>query len=305
MKLYIIDHLGNHRTTQQIEKWFADKGHEVKWDMYYDPKLMEWCDTALFAWTEGMLHLALKDGWGHKRKIITYAMDIEIWSGQPVDTDWSQVDTLAYCSKFMYGLMKERYPIKDVKSAHIPLSVEMGAWSFKERKPGNKIAVLGHMWNAKGPDMIPQLARQLIDSSGRDDWKIHIQGAWRHDTWEWLYYYVKGIIKDLGLENNVFINEDKVSSINEWLEDFNYFIHFGQKDAFSIGVAEAMAKGVKAFPHNFPGSKDIWGKYVWTSIDELVERVLNEDYNSQEYRDYVASNYSNEIVMPFWEKVLL
>ena len=273
--------------------------------MYYEPEMMEWCDVALYAWTEGMLQLALKDNWGKKRKIVTYAMDIEIWSGQPVDTDWSQVDTLAYCSQFMYELMKERFPVKDVKSAHIPLSVEMGEWDYKEREPGNKIAVLGHMWNAKAPEMIPQFVKRLVDVSGKQDWEVYVQGEWRHDTWEWLFYYFNNIVKDLGLEHNIFLNEERISSTNEWLEDKNYFVHFGLKDAFSIAIAESMAKGIKAFPHNFPGSKDIWGKYTWNTIDELVDRILTEDYKSEEYRSYVGSKYSNEQIMPLWEKTLL
>lgn len=305
MKILITDHLGSHRTTQQIEKWFTQKGHEVTWSMYYEPEMMAEADVTLFAWTEGMLQLALKDGWGKKKKIVTYAMDIEIWSGQPVDTDWSQVDTLVYCSKFMFDLMKERYPIGKVKTAHIPLSVEMGDWEFKEHKPGNKIAVLGHMWNAKGPDMIPMFARELIDKSGRDDWEIHVQGEWRHDVWEWLYYYVKNQIKDLGLEKNVFINEEHIPQINPWLDEFDYFVHFGQKDAFSIGIAEAMAKGIKTFPHNFPGAKDIWGDYVWKTIPELVNRILTEPYESKKYRDHIENTYSNERIMPLWEKILL
>lgn len=304
-KILITDHLGSHRTTQQIEKWFAAKGHEVKWSMYYEPEMMDWCDVTLFAWTEGMLQLALKDGWGKKRKIVTYAMDIEIWSGQPVDTDWSQVDTLAYCSKFMFDLLKERYPIGNVKTAHIPLSVDMGDWSYEKREPGRKIAVLGHMWPAKGADMIPQFAKHLIQMSGKDTWQIYVQGEWRHDVWEWYYYYVKGMIKDLGLENNVFINEEHIPSVNEWLEDKNYFVHFGQKDAFSIGIAEAMAKGLKALPHNFPGAEDIWGDYVWKTIPEAVNKILVDPYKSEEYRDYVDKKYSNEVIMPLWEKILL
>ena len=273
--------------------------------MYYEPEMMEWCDVALYAWTEGMLQLALNDNWGKKRKIVTYAMDIEIWSGQPVGTDWSQVYAIAYCSKFMYDLMKERFPIKDVKSAHIPLSVEMSEWNYKERKPGNKIAVLGHMWNAKAPELIPQFVDTLIQMSGKKDWEVYVQGEWRHDTWEWLYYYFNNIVKDLGLENNIFLNEKKVPSINEWLEDKSYFVHFGLKDAFSMAVAESMAMGIKTFPHNFSGSKDIWGKYVWNTTNELANRIIQEPYSSKEYKDYVEKRYSNEVIMPLWEKVLL
>jgi len=313
MKLYIIDHLGSHKTTRQIEKWFTDKGHEVRWDMYYDPPIMEWCDVAFFAWAEGMMQLALRDEYLEKKQdwssknIVVQGMDIEVWSGQPAGTEWKKIDNVVYCSKFIGDLLLERFPIKtdnpELPIHHIPLSVDMNEWAFKERSPGRNIGVIGHMWNAKGAQLIPQFMRKLIDKSGHDDWRMDIQGYWKHDTWEWYFYYFNHMIKELGLTNNVFLNETPVDSIDQWLEDKNYLVTFSMKDAFSIIVGEAMAKGIKAFPHNFPGSKDIWGKYVWTSVDEVVDRVLNEDYNSQEYRDYVASNYSNEIIMPKWEAV--
>jgi glycosyltransferase involved in cell wall biosynthesis len=166
------------------------------------------------------------------------------------------------------------------------------------------VAVIGHFWGSKGEVMIPQFVRQLIDKTGNDKWKFYMQGNWRHDVWKWYFYYMKHIIKELGLENNVILNEERVGSIDNWLEDKNFLVTFSMKDAFSIIVGEAMAKGIKALPHNFMGARDIWGKYVWNSFDELAYRLDKEYYNSHEYYDFVKDNYSNEVIMKLWENFI-
>ena len=306
-KIYIADHLGQHKTTIQLEKWFKEHGHEVHWNMYYDPKEAQWCDVMFFEWLEGMLILALKDGWGQKKPVYARAMDIEVWANNANGADWTGLKGLAYTSKYIFEVCKEahdftKYPT--LKLEHIPLSVDMKEWTYKERVPGHNVAVIGHMWDSKGPALIPQFVRQLIDKTGDNRWKFYIQGNWRHDVWRWYLYYFKHIVKELKLEDNIILSEERVPNINEWLENKDFLVTFSMKDAFSIIVAEAMAKGIKALPHNFPGSKDIWGKYVWSTFDELQYKMIGEVYDSKEYYDYVNDNYSNEVIMPKWHQFM-
>jgi hypothetical protein len=309
MKLYIGDHLGGHKTTKEIEKWFGQKGHEVQWDMYYEPKKAEWADVIFFEWCEGMMNLCLRAGWGKKKPVYARAMDIEIWAGQAAREDLTDLHGLAYTSKAYFEVLKDdaewhkKYP--NLPTHHIPLSIDVNNWTYKEREKGRNVAVLGHMWDAKGPQMIPQFVKYLIDKTGDTSWKFYVQGHWRHDVWKWYLYYFKHIIKELGIEENIVLNEKPVESIDEWLEDKNYLVTFSMKDAFSIPVAEAQAKGIKALPHNFLGAKDIWDKYVWSTFDELYTMMIDDEYNSQEYHDNVKSKYSNEVIMPLWEELFI
>jgi glycosyltransferase involved in cell wall biosynthesis len=311
MKICIFDHLGCHKTTKEMEKGFAKLGHEVKWNMYYDMReakdYIEWCDIAVFEWFEGMLETCLKDGWGKKKPVYARAMDIEIWANNAAGADMIDLTGLAYTSTAYFEVFKKNHDLSvypNLKLAHIPLSVDMNDWTYAERKPGFNIGVLGHMWDAKGPGFIPQFAQQLIKKTGNKEWKFYVQGNWRHDVWEWYFYYFKHIVKELGLENNIILSEERVTDINKWYDQMNYLVTFSMKDAFSIPVAEAMAKGIKALPHNFPGSKDIWGKYVWSDFDELMTKILDEPYNSKEYFDYINNNYSNDAIMKRWCKFL-
>lgn len=311
-KIYIADHLGSHKTTIQLEKWFSTHGHEVHWNMYYEPREAEWCDVMIFEWFEGMMELALKAGWGKRKPVYCRAMDIEIWANNAAGADLTDLSGLAYTSKAYFEILKKRHDLSKfpkLKLAHIPLSIDMNEWKYEERKPGYNVGILGHMWDAKGPNLLPHFVYELIKRTGNNQWKFYVQGNWRHDVWEWYLYYFKHIVKEMGLENNIFVNEERVEDMNGWYEKMNYLVTFSMKDAFSIPVAEAMAKGIKAIPHNFMGAKDIWGKYVWTTFDDLYQKLIDqklvgEPYNSIEYHTFVKDNYSNEAIMPKWQQFL-
>ena len=311
MKIAIFDHLGVHKTTRELEKELVKRGHEVKWNMYYDMReakdYIEWCDIAIFEWLEGMVETCLKDGWGKKKPVYCRAMDIEIWANNSNGADLSDLTGLAYTSKAYFKVLQEAHDMSKypkVKLAHIPLSIDINEWKYKEHTKGKNIAVLGHFWGSKGEMMIPQFARYLIDRTGDKSWKFYVQGEWRHDVWRWYLEYFKHIVKELGLEDNIILNEKRVDDLNEWYDQMNYLVTFSMKDAFSIIVGEAMAKGIKALPHNFQGAKDIWGPYVWSSFDELYKKIVEEPYTSSEYRKYVNEHYSNDVIMKLWEKFL-
>jgi glycosyltransferase involved in cell wall biosynthesis len=312
MKICIFDHLGGHKTTKEMEKELVKRGHEVRWNMYYDMReeadYIGWCDVAIFEWFEGAMERCLKDGWGKKKPIFCRAMDIEIWANNAAGVDLTDLTGLAYTSSAYFEVLKKNHDLTkfpNLKIAHIPLSLDMNEWTYKKHRKGKNIAVIGHFWGSKGEMMIAQFARYIIDKTGDSSWKFYVQGNWRHDVWEWYYQYMKHIIKELKLEDNVILNEEHVPSIDKWLDDKDYLLTFSMKDAFSIIVGEAMAKGIKALPHNFQGAKDIWGPYVWSSFDELMKMMIDDDYNSEEYRSYVTDRYSNEVIMPLWEKLFL
>ena len=78
--------------------------------------------------------------------------------------------------------------------------------------------------------------------------------------------------------------------IDEFLEGKNYLLHASHKEAFSAATAEAMAKGIKPVPHRFFGADDIWPGLTWDSIDQAIEMITNDTYDSQSYRQYLIDH---------------
>ena len=328
MRIFISDHLGVHKTTRQMEEWFVKQGHEVKWDAYYNPRWMDWCDVALYAWSEGMFAQCVKAGWGSeecngkelfhefheldketftmKRKpIFVWAVDIDIWFRQSQGADFGQAEGLFYMSKDYFDVMDEEVKFKEnfpnLPIRHLPCSLNLDEWTYKKRSHGKKIAVVGEQWMSKNPFMITQMLAMLPD-----DYEVHINGVWLEGGWRWTKHQIEHEIKAYGLEGRVFFSTTVESighTMDTWLEDKNYLVTFSAKDAFSIPVGEAMAKGIMALPHNFAGSRAIWGEHVWDLLPELVDRIQNDEYNSEKYLNYVKDHYSNDVVLTKLEKV--
>lgn len=307
MRLYICDHLGAHKTTRVMERWFADRGHEVRYDTYWNPEVMAWCDVSFFAWCEGMAAMALDDAEKYNKPIFIWATDIEIYHRQYNGMKFEKAAGLFYMSKFLFRLMdqdidfKRNYPRLPIR--HLPLVIDTKEWTYKEREFNPNIAVIGEMWAAKTPAMIPQLLHELYKVRPYDKWKVSVLGTWHNDGWRWARVYFDHILKELDIEDKVELI-DYVSSVDEWLEDKGTLVTFSQKDAFSLIVGEALAKGIRAFPHNFPGAKAIWNNYVWSSLDELVNKVACHQTDSNKHLEFVK-RYDPDIVFGELEKTLM
>lgn len=313
MKLYIADSVHG-KTTKEIIKWFTAHGHDVRMDMGYDPRNVDWADSTLCEWADNnavQMDKWFWDDWdkGGKgdydwtgKNLVLRPMDIEVYTGYYRSLHWNHWDNLVYVSKQIFDHMNidAKFP-ESLKITHIPLSVDMNEWTFKERKPGRSIGYIGNIWESKNFPMIVQVVDMLQRRTGKK-WKLKWLGRWDYSgTYEWATYYRDNILKSLNIDME---HTEFADSVDEWMEGIDYLVTTSLKDAFSLIVGEAMAKGIKSFPHNFAGSDEIWGKYAWSSMDDLVDRIINEDYNSSEYRKFVEDNYSNERIMPLWEKVL-
>jgi glycosyltransferase involved in cell wall biosynthesis len=83
-------------------------------------------------------------------------------------------------------------------------------------------------------------------------------------------------------------------SLNAWMENIDYIISTSTLESFSYVVGEAMAKGIKPLIYNWEGASDIWPKeLIWNDINELG-KLLETNYNSPMYKQWVEDHYSVE-----------
>jgi hypothetical protein len=324
-KIGLFDH-ANGKTTKEIIKWFIEHGHEVKTAMYADPAIVKWSDVTLFEWIEHNLqsYTLSKDppneqwpdgdnAWiearGMKKKIVARGMDIEVYAGHYRSVDWNEVTRLTYCANHIWELMNDgsvdwsKYP--HLNPVRIPLSVDMKEWTYRKnrKKNGHNIAFMGDMWWAKAPEMMFQVLAAL-NAKSVTPYTAHIRGNWYGGTDAWMIKYRDNLVKELDLDIKYY---DYVPNLDEWLDGMDYFVTTNLKDAFSLIVAQAAAKGIPTFPHNFWGATDIYPKeWVWSSIDQLVDKIVYSNHQKpEEYHQFIRDTYSNDKIMPLWEEILL
>jgi len=316
IKIFLCDQ-AEHKTTKQLEKYWS-KNYDLICDPYFNPFKAQWADVTWIEWCEGsMIHASERESDGtqawikggyddfhdpsHKNPIdfvgnwqntslINRAIDIDIWYPQYHQVLWGNVDALTYIAKHIFNLMNtnidfaNQYP--NLKTMHIPLSIDMDALDFKDKTKthGKNIAFVNHLWGGKGVPLALQILKKLVDID--KEWKLWIVGDWNNE--QWFRAYIYHIRKEMGLEDNVLI-QGRVPNVNNFLDNMDYTLSTSYKEAFSLITAESMAKGLKPVIHNWMGAKDIWDeKHIFNTIDEAVDLFLETDYNSNEYREFVS-----------------
>lgn len=320
MKLALFDPY-NLKFTRDMKEWWETHGYEVRFNQYYNPEYAEWADVIWFDTCDNNLLSAtnpdealLADDSNYRpwslhemdlsnKKIIVRPIDIEVWGGAHAhDNMWNIVNDCIFIAPHIRDIMMadSRPQASDMQVHTIPHSVNLDKWTFKERKPGFKIAVVAEIWESKGIDYALQIAYKLKQI----DERYHIYYLGKEQDYHWHRLYREEFIKN----NNLPITFiDWVDNLDEWLEDKNYLLHSSIKEAFSAATAEAAAKGIRPILHAFGGYEPLWGDsgWVWQGIDEAVDMITDMEYDSLSYREYlIRKGYDTESMMRKIDKVI-
>lgn len=307
-----------YKFTDGMIRWWLERGHEVKVDRYYDPKLIDWADVIWFETCDNNLKSAtnpdealiaegLRDNntvWRLQdhdltgKKVIVRPIDIEVWQGQHAGCVWSPVTDCIFIAPHIRDMMMadSRPQESEMKIHTIPCAVDLDKFKFRTHKPGKHIAIVGEVWESKGVDLALQLMLKL-KPLGYD---FHWLGKFQDYHWD--KAYMDNFINHNDLPVTFY---DWVESVDEFLEDKNYLLSCSKKEAFGYNIAEAMAKGIKPVIHNFYGSNKLWPGLTWDSLDEAFLAITENNYDSESYLQYLKDHrYTLPQMMESFERVI-
>lgn len=291
--------------TQGMKDWWEAHGHNVEYQRYYNPQLAhEWADVIWFDTADNNITSATNPGaailddnanympWDlhqmdlSNKKVIVRPIDIEIWQGHQAAAIWDVVDDVIFIADHIRQVAEvENFPgLRPETGIHtIPCAVDLDKWTFKERGPGFDIAVVSEKWSSKGTHEILQIALKL---KGIDPcYKIHWLGQRSDSNWEYAYFDDFVEHHQLNIEFTNILNDG--STVDDFLEGKNYLLHGSIKEGFSYAIAEALAKGIKVVPHRFFGADALWPGLTWDTIDQAIEMLIEDSYDSATYRQYL------------------
>lgn len=318
MKIALFDPYLN-KFTAGMQKWWLQHGYELRTSRYYNPEIAEWADVLWFDTCDNNLASATKPGsaimddisnyqpWDlhdmHMvgKKVIVRPIDIEVWQGHALASSWDLVDDVIFIADHIRELANEHeLPDRqqDLRVHVIPHSVDLDEWHYREHQKGFNIAVVSERWASKGTSEILQVALKLQKIDPR--YKITWLG--KRSDYQWEHAYRDEFVEHHKL-NLEFVNE--VDSVDAFLEDKDYLLHGSHKEAFSAATAEAMAKGIKPVVHRFYGADSLWPGMTWDSIDQAVEMITEDKYDSASYRQYLIDHcYTLPQMMEAIDKVI-
>jgi glycosyltransferase involved in cell wall biosynthesis len=321
MKILLIDPYGL-KFAGDMKDYWERHGHEVQYQRYYNPQLVnEWADIVWFETADNNILSAtnpslalLADDANYQpwdlhdmdltgKKIICRMIDIEVWQHHFMSPKWDLIDDIIFIAPHIRALVdRENLPMLTEKTEFhtIPCGVNLDRYRFAERKPGFDIAIISEKWNSKGTHLLLQviLKLQRIDSR----YKFHWLGQRSDSNWEYAYFDDFVEHHNLNIEFTNILNDG--STVDDFLEGKNFLLHGSVKEAFSYATAEAMAKGIKPIVHRFYGADDLWD-FTWDTIDEAVNLITEDKYDSKSYRQYlIDKGFTLDAMMKEFNKII-
>ena len=275
--------------------YWESQGDQVEYQPYYNPDLVRWADVVWFDTADNNMIQANKTAIESDRiknmdltgkKIVVRPIDIEVWAGIYKGIDWTGVTDIIFPSKHIKEMMIPSIPI-NIKQHDISHGVNTDTFTFRNKPHGKNIAWVTRRWSAKGKEFALEIAVLLkrIDP----EYKIYALGVDDYCSWESAYF--EYFIRENQIDNIIW--EEHTDDMNAWLEDKDFALCCSKKETFSYAIAEGMAKGLKPLIHNFLGAKDIWdSKYIWNTTNDCVKMILSDDFNPQEYKNYIDKHYT-------------
>ncbi|WBW96610.1 glycosyltransferase [Oceanirhabdus sp. W0125-5] len=249
---------------------------------------MAWADICWFEWCDQLIIYGSKLEIAKEKKIICRLHSYEALTNNINQVNWDNVDKLIFVAEHIRNNVLSKVSINKDKTIVIPNGVDLDKCNFKDREKGFNIAYVGYINHKKGPMLLLHTFKAIYDKDDR--YKLYIAGTFQDERY---VLYFQQMIREMGLVNSVFY-EGWQKDIDEWLDDKNYILCTSVLESQNMSVMQGMSKGIKPLIHNFVGAKCIYPeKYVWNTIDDAVNMIMSNNYNSDEYRNYIIENYIN------------
>ena len=198
--------------------------------------------------------------------------------------NWDNIDGVVFVSDFMREIFRMRgVDLHKTNTAVIYNGIDISRFKFKQRQKGYNIGFVAHIIPRKNLHLAFQIVKKLAEKDAR--YKLHVAGSFDNLEYE---IYLKHLVKTMGIQNNV-VFYGWIEDLEQWWEDKEYLISTSIHEGHPYNVMEAMAKGIKPVIHNFYDAKELYDdQFLFSSIDEAVEKILNGEYDSSYYREYVV-----------------
>ena len=243
---------------------------------------LNWADITWIEWANAVAALSsITKPKG--KKLFIRLHRYEAFTEVPFHIDYRNVDGIIFVSKAMKNILESRgINLEGVSTKIVYNGIDLNKLKFKERTKGYNIGWAAYIIPRKNLHMALEIIRKLVSID--PNYKLHVAGIFKDPLYE---IHIKHAIKQMKLENNVILY-GWVDDIDQWWENKNYLLSTSIHEGHPYNIMEAMAKGIKPVIYNFYGAEELYEKrLLFNSVDEAVNLLMNDEYESYYYREYV------------------
>ncbi len=245
---------------------------------------IDWADIVWLEWCNETAIIGTNYGGIKGKKVIIRLHRYEAFTNFPSQIVWEKVNYLILVAPHMITVLEGIIPdIKEKVNCKIVYNgIDLDKIPLQKREAGFDIACVGFINYRKNPGMALQILKKLVDIDKR--YKLHMAGLSQDSC---LQAYLTYMVNEMNLQNNIKFY-GWVDDIGKFWEDKNYLLHTSTHESFGYAVFEGMARGAKPIVHNFRGAKELYPKEaIFNTVDEVINKIINKDYNSSEYRNWI------------------
>ncbi len=291
--LLIVDRIGSF--TGDMAGHFANLGWKVDRRANCDERHLGWADLAWFEWCDDNLIHWSSGRWNCP--VVCRLHSYEAFSEMPTQVKWGNVDHLVFVAEHIREMFFNRWPELRhhlfPRTSVIHNGLRLEEFTFRERRHGNKVGCLGFVNHKKGME-------GLLDVAALNpDLEFHVAGVFQDGH---LAIWFEDIVAHL--PNVWWHGEVAKERKDEWLDGIDYLISPSITESFGFTIAEAAAKGIKPLIRQRPGVHDLWpSDWIWLHPGDF-RRVLEGEYNSRSYREWIEQHYSHAAQMSKTEELV-
>ncbi|MGB4434775.1 MAG: methyltransferase domain-containing protein, partial [Defluviitoga tunisiensis] len=281
-------------------------GYDVKLVVTTDgnqiSEAIKWADIVWLEWANEMAVFATNQiPEIQNKKVVCRLHGYEAFNENVLNKiNWNFIDRMIFVADHVReDAFESCSKIKNIPYTMVYNGIDLDKITYNRRTKGKKICFSGYINYKKNPMLMLQILSKLLKID--PEYKVYWVG--KHQDIR-IAKYMNYILKDLKIEDN-FVFEGWTSNINSWLEDKNYFLSTSIHEGYGVAIMEAMAKGIKPIIHNFYAARGYYpDDLIYNTIDEAVEKITEEFYDSESYRRFIEDNYSLEKQIDNMEAIL-
>lgn len=249
-----------------------------------------WADIVWLEWANQLAYEITNKLPKNNKKIICRLHGYEALAEDLNLIKWDLVDHIIFVAHNVQNTAYQNFPeLTKIPASVVYNGINLTKYKFKNRKKGKNLVFLGHFNYKKNPVLAAQILKKLVEIDA--DYKFYWAGSMQTES---LFNYIGYITDKLGISDRFFFEGFK-TNIDEYLEDKDIFFSTSIHEGYGVAILEAMTKGIKPVIHNFYIAEEFYPKdFIFNTIDEAVEMITSEDYDSVKYRKFVEDKSSLE-----------
>ncbi|MDC1419668.1 glycosyltransferase [Euryarchaeota archaeon] len=205
----------------------------------------------------------------------------------------------------------------------IPNYVNINRFNLNKRSDSKyKLGIVGVVPQSKRVDIAFDIISRLneIDSNwelivkGRTHRDLEfMKGASRKKEYEWFEEKFQKLEQNISIKDSVTFQPHS-SPISTWYDEIEYVLSLSDWESFHYSVAEGVASGTIPLIKKWEGSDELYDdNWIFESSEEIVEEILRlsrmNDNKIEKIKhknlNFMSKNYSLEVILEKWNRILL